>query len=325
MPTAVVTGGSGFVGSHLVEALVRQGYDVIVYDPAPLPPDLRCDREKVRSVRADIRDADAVASVVTPEVDTVFHLSAMVGVDYYLQDPLDVIDVVVTGTKNVLRSALDAGAKVVLASTSEVYGRNPDPPWSEDDDRVLGSTAADRWSYSTSKAVAEHVTFGYTHHRGLRALIVRYFNVYGPRQRPAYVLSKTIHRLLHEQPPLLYDGGAQTRCFTFVDDAVDATVRLAACTAAQGQSFNVGSQRETTVAEAIALATRIAGVDVEPVVFETRAALGATYEDIPRRVPDTAKVRGLLGWECATTLQEGLTKTIEWAKTSSWWLDGTPV
>ena len=212
----------------------------------------------------------------------------------------------------------------MVASTSEIYGRNPTPPWAEDDDRVLGSTAADRWSYSTNKAAAEHMTFAYTRHRGLRVSILRYFNVYGPRQRPAYLLNRTIHRILNGQPPLLYDGGAQTRCFTFVDDAVDATLRVAATPTADGQSFNVGSNRETSVADAARLVKKLLGSDLKPVMPETSAALGEAYEDIPRRVPDTAKANRVLGWKCATSLHEGLTTTIAWAHRSCWWLGGTP-
>ena len=307
-----------------MEALVREGREVIVYDRAPLPPDMRCDTSAIRHVVADIRDGEALGSVVTPEVDTVFHLSALVGVDKYLNDPLDVIEISVIGMKNVLQAALAAEAKVVVASTSEIYGRNPAPPWSEDDDRVLGSTSADRWSYATSKAAAEHMTFAYTRHRGLRASILRYFNLYGPRQRPAYVLSRTIHRVVSGQPPLLYDGGAQTRCFTFVDDAVEATLRAAATAAADGQSFNIGSDCETSVIDAVRLVSKLAGSDLQPTALDTSIALGDAYEDVRRRVPNISKAKTLLDWKSKTTLEEGLTTTIAWARCSSWWLGKMP-
>jgi dTDP-alpha-D-glucuronic acid decarboxylase len=320
----VVTGGSGFLGSNLVEALVRQERQVIVYDPAPLPPDLRCDASAVRHVAADIRDGETFGSVVTPEVDTVFHLSALVGVDNYLSDPLDVIEISVIGMKNVLHAAHAAGAKVVVASTSEIYGRNPSPPWSEDDDRLLGSTSADRWSYATAKAVAEHMTFAYMRHHGLRASILRYFNLYGPRQRPAYVLSRTIHRVLNGQPPLLYDSGRQTRCFTYVDDAVEATLRAASISAADGQSFNVGSDCETSVIDAMRLVSTLADSPLQPEALDTSTALGDAYEDIPRRVPDTSKAKTVLDWKSTTSLQDGLAATIDWARRSGWWLSETP-
>lgn len=320
MATAVVTGGCGFVGSHLVERLAARGDDVVVCDVAPPPPDSAADPARVRYVAADVRDADALAAMITPGVGVVYHLSAMVGVDQYLDSPLDVIDVAVTGTGNVLRLAAAAGAKVVLTSTSEIYGKNPQPPWAEDSDRVLGSTAADRWCYSSSKAVAEHMAFAYAR-SGLPIAILRYFNVYGPRQRPAYVVSKTIHRVLRGLPPYLYDGGGQTRCFTFVADAVAATLAAADSPAADGEAINVGSDRETTIRDAVRLATRLAGSSAQPVDVATRAEFGASYEDIPRRIPDVSKARRLLGWRAETPLREGLAATINWASASDWWLE----
>jgi len=318
MRRVVVTGGFGFLGSHLVERLVRQGDEVTVYDLAPPPPDLDCDLSAIRHVRGDVRDATALSRAISSTVDTVYHLAAVVGVDRYLDRPLDVIDVNVWGTRAVLDATVAAGARIVLASTSEVYGVNPRVPWSEESDRVLGTTGTDRWSYSTSKALAEHLTWAYARQHGLRASIVRYFNVYGPRQRPAYVISRTIHRLLHGLPPLVYDSGAQTRCFTYVEDAVDATVRAGTMAAALGECFNIGSDWETTVAQAVRIASQLAGLRVPPTTVDTGRSFGAAYQDIIRRVPDTTKARTRLGWRCATTLEEGLRRTIEWAQRSPW-------
>ncbi|MGW5666936.1 NAD-dependent epimerase/dehydratase family protein [Micromonospora sp. NPDC003776] len=318
MAQVVVTGGHGFVGSHVVERLARQGDEITVYDPDPRPPDLSVGPARVRHVAGDVRDEKALAEAIRPGTDVVYHLAAVVGVDRYLARPLDVIEVNVLGTRNVLRRAAAVGAFVVVASTSEVYGRNPSTPWDEDADRVLGSTSADRWSYSTSKAAAEHLTYAFARQEGLSASIVRYFNLYGPRQRPAYVLSRTVHRLLHGMPPLVYDGGTQTRCFTYVEDAADATVRIPDVEAARGQSFNIGSDREIMVADVVRLATRLVGTDVPPQPLDTSVALGARYQDIPRRVPAVAKARRLLGWQCVTPLDVGLRRTITWARDSEW-------
>jgi UDP-glucose 4-epimerase len=319
----VVTGGCGFLGSRLAERLVGRGDEVTLYDPAPLPPGLACDPSGIRHVAGDIRDAATLATAITSGVDEVYHLTGVVGVDRYLRSPLDVIDVTVAGTRNVLDLSHRAGAKVVVAGTSEVYGRNPRPPWREDADRVLGGTGVDRWSYSSSKAVAEHMTFAF-HRLGLRATVLRYFNVYGPRQRPAFVLSRTIHRLLRGLPPLLYDDGSQTRCFTFVDDAVEATLLAGASAAADGLPVNIGGEEETPVAEAVRMATRLAGADVRPVTVATGAELGEGYEDIPRRVPDTTRARELLGWKSRTSLAAGLRATIAWARLNPWWLEPEP-
>ncbi|WP_159941977.1 MULTISPECIES: NAD(P)-dependent oxidoreductase [unclassified Nocardiopsis] len=321
---SLVTGGFGFIGGHLVERLLRRGDDVVVVDPAPAPPDLRDDRAAVRHVPCDVRDAEALRLVDVTGVDEVYHLSSLVGVDRYLSDPLDVVDTSVLGTRNVLDLARRARAKLVLASTSEVYGKNPVAPWAEDADRVLGSTAADRWSYSSSKAVAEHLALAYAHRFGLRLSIVRYFNVYGPRQRPAYVISRTLHRLLRGERPLLYDGGEQTRCFTYVDDAVEATLLTGGSGAADGEVLNIGSDQEWTMAEAVDLVRSAVGSDAEPVVLRTRSAFGEAYEDIPRRVPDVSKARRILGWRWGVPLGAGVARTVAWAHRSPWWAAAEP-
>ena len=292
MTRAVVTGGCGFVGSHLTEALIGRGDDVTVFDSTPPPDHLRMARDHARHVQGDIRQSDSIARAITPDVDVVYHLASVVGVDQYLARPLDVIDINLTGTRNVLDLALRAGAKLVLASTSEVYGKNPQVPWAEDADRVLGPTTADRWSYSSSKALAEHLTFAFARQHELAATIVRYFNVYGPRQRPAFVISRSVHRALNGIPPVVYDGGTQTRCFTYVDDAVDGTLRAEAEPAATGQVFNIGSTAETTVAAAIALVAELAGFGPRATPVDTSEKLSASYADLPRRVPDKGSISG---------------------------------
>ncbi|GGK75032.1 UDP-glucose 4-epimerase [Sphaerisporangium melleum] len=318
MARVVVTGGCGFLGSHLVDELVRRGEQVTVFDGGAPPPD-QAPPPSVRYVAGDIRDAAQVAEVVTDGVDIVYHLAAVVGVDRYLASPVDVIDINLLGTRNVLDLASRTGAKVVVASTSEVFGKNPAVPWREDDDRVLGSTAVDRWCYSSSKALGEHLAFAFVRDRGLRASIVRYFNVYGPRQRPAFVVSRSLHRALNGEPPVVYDGGGQTRCFTYVRDAIDATITVGTSAAADGECFNVGSSVETTVAELSALVAELTGF-ASVVPIETRAKLGDRYQDLRRRVPDTGKIAQVLGWRASTDLREGLARTIAWARENPWWL-----
>lgn len=320
----LVTGGHGFIGSHLVEALAAEGRRITVVDPADPPPHLAVAAGAVRHVRGDVRDADLVRREITAATGLIVHLSSLVGVDQYLYDPLDVIDIAVAGTRAVLDATRDAGAKLILASTSEVYGRNPRTPWAEDSDRVLGPTTADRWSYSTSKAVAEHMAFAHARRYGTRIAVLRYFNVYGPRQRPAYVVSSTVHRLLRGEPPLLYDRGDQTRCFTYVRDAVAATLAVAASPTAEGLVLNIGSECETTVAEVIRAVGAAVGCAVEPVRLDTDAAFGAVYEDIPRRVPDTSRIAGLLGWRATTSIQDGLAETVAWARRNDWWTGQSP-
>jgi len=318
MARALVTGGNGFVGSHLAEFLAAAGDDVTVFDVAPPSVELS---GSLRFLQGDVRDEEAVAKAFTHGFDTVYHLSAVVGVDRYLAVPADVVEINTLGTLNLLRQSHAAGAKIVVASTSEVYGKNPVTPWHEDADRVLGSTSVDRWSYSTSKALAEHLTFAYIRQHGLRAAIVRYFNVYGPRQRPAYVVSRSVHRALRGLAPQAYDSGAQTRCFTFVEDAVRGTALVGASPSSEGECFNIGSDRESTVAEVVSMICELTGVRFPPAGLDTAAMLGASYQDIPRRVPDASKARKMLGWEAVTPLQSGIGRTIEWARANPWWLE----
>ncbi|MET7461357.1 NAD-dependent epimerase/dehydratase family protein [Nonomuraea sp. NPDC005501] len=320
MARVVVTGGSGFVGSHLVERLVADGHETTVFDHGAPPPGLISGPDAPQHVTGDIRDRAQLAAAIEPGVDVVYHLAAVVGVDRYLDEPLDVIDVNLMGTRNVLDLAERAGAKVVLASTSEVFGKNPAVPWAENDDRVLGSTAVDRWSYSSSKALAEHLAFAFMRQRGLRATIVRYFNVYGPRQRPAFVVSRTIHRALRGLPPIVYDDGGQTRCFTFVDDAIDATLTAGTSEKADGECFNIGSSEETTVGEVVRLILELAGDGPAAVPLDTGARLGPRYQDLRRRIPDARKAYEVLGWRASTDLREGLARTITWGRATPWWL-----
>jgi UDP-glucose 4-epimerase len=319
MANVVVTGGCGFIGGHLTQFLAHRGDRVVTYDTVPPPPSLP--ETAGGHVVGDIRDAARLATVIRPGAEVVYHLCALVGVDRYLEYPLDVIDVNVQGTRNVLECASAAGAKVVVASTSEVYGKNPAVPWAEEADRVLGGTSVERWSYATSKAMAEHLTYAFVRQHGLRAAIVRYFNVYGPGQRPAYVLSRNIHRALRGLPLMMYDDGRQTRCFTYVGDAVEATATVGSLTRCDGESFNVGSSDETPVAEALQLIGQPTGASQPPVHVQTSESLGRQYEDIGRRAPDTAKARTVLGWKCRTPLRDGLAATVAWARENPWWLE----
>jgi nucleoside-diphosphate-sugar epimerase len=313
---AVVTGGCGFIGSHLVQSLLARGDEVVAFDGVP-PPGRHRD---VRYVTGDVRDADRVAEVIAAGVDIVYHLAAVVGVDQYLARPLDVIDINFTGTRTVLAQAARAGARVVVASTSEVFGKHPGVPWREDGDRLLGPTTTDRWAYASSKALAEHLTFAFSRQHGLDATVVRYFNVYGPRQRPAYVVSRSVHRVLNGLAPVVYDDGTQTRCFTYVGDAVAGTLLAAASPRAAGEVFNIGSTEETTVGAAVGLIAKLAGYDAAALSVDPAAKLGPAYQDLLRRVPDTSKARDWLGWTCHTALQDGLAATIGWARANPWWL-----
>lgn len=315
----VVTGGCGFIGSHLVDQLVQRGDDVVTVDGVAPSTGEQRPGTTTRHIVGDVRDPSGLARAIRPGVDVVYHMAAVVGVDQYLARPLDVIDINLNGTRNVLDLAARAGARVIVASTSEVFGKNPAVPWKEDGDRVLGPTTADRWAYSSSKALAEHLTFAFARQHGLAATVVRYFNVYGPRQRPAYVVSRSIHRALNGLAPVVYDRGRQSRCFTYVADAVDGTMLAADAPSAVGEAFNLGSMRESMISEVVELVAKLAG-STSTTSVDTATRLGAAYQDLPRRVPDNTKARTILGWNCDTQLEDGLARTIEWARANAWWL-----
>lgn len=320
--TALVTGGSGFIGSHLVEKLLDRGWQVRVFDiRRSRNLDDFIDDPGLRFIQGDIRDEGMLAEALTDDVAVVYHLSSIVGVRHYIENPLGVVDINVLGTRVVLDLASRHGTRVLLSSTSEVFGKNPKVPWAEDDDRVLGSTAVDRWSYASSKAMCEHMVLAAHRQLGLPVTVVRYFNAYGPRQAPDYVVSQSIYRVLRDEPPLLYDRGDQTRCFTFVDDLVEGTISAAESERADGEVFNLGSDQETTVRDVVETIIRLSGGKVDWQALDTEAHYGGTYEDIPRRVPDVTKARRLLDWKASTSLEDGLGATIEWARRNQWWLD----
>ena len=325
MSNVVVTGGYGFIGSHLVSALLDRGDTVTVFDFAKNTRDTSIDFDRhpnFRFVQGDVTDIGSLSQALISGVDTVFHLAAIVGVKNYMDDPLRVLDVNVIGTRNVLELSRQHGTRVVFASTSEVFGKNPNPPFAEDDDRVLGSTKTARWSYSTSKAMAEHLVFAMHSAYELPVTVVRYFNVYGPRQAPIFVVSQSVHRILNGHRPYLFDTGDQTRCFTYVDDAVAGTLLAAESNAAIGEAFNIGSMTETSMRAVVDLAIKTADVDsvseAEPV--DTAERYGGRYEDIPRRIPDSTKAQRELGWCLTVDVAEGIRRTIDWARANPWYL-----
>ncbi len=323
-PVVMVTGAAGFVGSHLIERLLELGHAVhgldVVAAGATHNLDAIRDHPDFHYTQGDIRDRAAIEAFFRPEATTLYHLASVVGVRRYMEDPLSLIDIAIIGTRNLIELCDRHKVRILFTSTSEVYGRNPDVPWSEDGDRVLGPTNVDRWSYATSKAMCEHMLFGIGRKTGLPFSIVRFFNVYGPRQTPIYVVSQTVQRVINGVRPDLYDGGAQTRCLTYVADAIEGVIAAATRPEAIGEIFNIGNATENTMAEVVAMTLEAAGSDLEPVAIDTREKYGAVYEDIARRVPAVDKAARLLGGRAATSAREGIAKTVAWARENPWYL-----
>ncbi|MEK7204384.1 MAG: NAD-dependent epimerase/dehydratase family protein [candidate division NC10 bacterium] len=312
----LITGGAGFLGSHLSDALLARGDDVTILDVGgDLKVRHNLGNSRFHYVRDSVLHADILESLIL-KCDLIYHLAAVVGVEHYVGDPYEVLNVNINGTQAVLKLAYKHNRKVVFSSTSEVYGRNPRVPFREDDDRVLGSTRIDRWCYSTSKAAAEHFCFAY-HRLGLPVVILRYFNVYGPRLDKidvGRVITIFMGQVLRGDPVTVIGDGSQTRCFTYIDDAIRATVEAGMNDRAVGEIFNVGSDVETSILELAETMIRIAGSPSKIVFVPQVAVYGESYEDVPRRVPWVKRTQEILGVEAETPLEKGLRQTIDWFK-----------
>ena len=292
----LITGGAGFLGSHLADAFLNERHEVYILDTgSSLKIKHLLDNAKFHYIHDTIFNLEMLESLVI-KCDLIYHMAAVVGVEHYVADPYAVLNVNINGTQNVLRLANKHNKKVVFTSTSEVYGRNPKVPWDENDDRVLGSTRIDRWCYSTSKGVGEHFCHAYRK-MGLPVVIVRYFNVYGPRLDKidvGRVLTIFIGQLLRNEPLTVIGDGSQTRCFTYIDDAIKATVAAGVKPEAEGEIFNIGTDVETTIKELAELMIKVSGAKSRVTFVTEESIYGESYEDIQRRVPKVEKMNRIL-------------------------------
>jgi UDP-glucose 4-epimerase len=314
----LVTGAAGFVGRHLVPRLLEGAREVVATDVEPEPPERYADRvngDRLSYVQGDLTDSGFREGLLAEPFDRVFHLAAVVGVNEYVENPLRVTEVNVVATERMLESLADRDVRFVFTSTSEVYGRNPEIPWSEEDDRVLGPPTVARWSYSSSKAACEHMLHGLSAAEGpFEATVVRPFNLYGPGQRPDFVLPAFVDRLVSGEPPTVFDGGDQTRCFTYVEDFVEGLLRASIHPDAAGEAFNLGSTRETRIRDLAETVVGAADADVDPEFVDGEEVYGDSYEDLQRRVPDASKASEVLGWEATTPLETGIDRVLAWRR-----------
>jgi UDP-glucose 4-epimerase len=314
---ALITGGAGFIGSHLAERLLQDGDEVTILD------DLSTGRlENIQGfrghaglqfVKGDIRDSTLV-QLLASRCDVVFHLAAAVGVQLIADDPVRTIETNIAGTEVVLEAANKFGRRILLASSSEIYGKSEKVPFAEDDDFVLGGTGFSRWAYACSKAVDEFLGQAFHQQFGLSVVAARFFNTIGPRQTGRYgmVVPRFVQWALRNEPIQIYGTGRQTRCFCYVRDLVDGVIGLMRCDEAAGRVFNIGSTEEITME---ALADRIIAItgstsrkEFVPYVV----AYGRPIEDMMRRVPDTGRIRQAVGWQPKTSLDQTLRTIIEY-------------
>ncbi len=322
MKKYLLIGGLGFVGKHLAKYLANKGYIVCLFDlNSPTEDELAFldYHPNITFIKGDVLNDHDLNNVFIENYDGVFHLASFVGIKNYISDPSGVIITTVEGTKKIAKWCSKKNLHLFFTSTSEVLGKNRNIPWDEEADRVYGSTQIERWSYGSSKGVAEQLIIGLSKTESLKYTITRFFNIYGEGQNPIFLIPKTIHNCLNGVSPLMYDSGNQTRCFTYIHDAIFALDKLMT-TKSEG-IFNIGSQFEHTIKDVIIKIINLTNNKINFKSVQTDVFYKNKYEDIDRRVPNVKKIFNSIGWKASTNLDDGLVKTIDWSKKNKWWLN----
>jgi UDP-glucose 4-epimerase len=311
MMKALITGGAGFIGSHLAESLLAENVKVTVVDSLSTGRleniKIFCKNSKFEFHKGDVRDKALIEGLVEKN-DVIYHLAAAVGVQLIADDPVHTIETNITGTEVVLEKANKFNRKILLASTSEVYGKNENVPFCEEDDIVLGSTGLSRWSYACSKAIDEFLGLAFCRQYGLEVVIGRFFNTIGPRQTGQYgmVVPRFVQSSLKNEPVLIYGTGQQSRCFCFIEDVVEALTSLMDCEQAVGKVFNIGSDEEITIEALADKIIEISGSKSEKKFISYQEAYGQPIEDMMRRVPSLKHINSVIGWKPKTNLIKAL-------------------
>jgi len=313
----LITGGAGFIGSHLGEAMLARGEKVIAVDDLSTGSldniASMVGNANFEFVRESVRNATTMTSLVD-RCDVIFHLAAAVGVQLIVDRPVHTIETNIHGSEVVLNLANKFARKIVVASTSEVYGKNTKVPFNEDDDTTFGSTRFTRWSYACSKMVDEFLALAYHEQYALPAIVCRFFNTVGPRQTGQYgmVVPRFVRRALAGRDLEIYGTGAQSRCFCNVHDVVDALIKLVDCDQAVGEVINVGATESITIEQLADKIIEMAGSKSGKKRLSYEQAYGRAFDDMLVRVPDLGKIERLIGYEPKHTLDETLRQVIDY-------------
>jgi UDP-glucose 4-epimerase len=312
----LITGGAGFVGSHLAEALLARGDEVFILDnlsTGSIDNVVHLKSNPKFHYTIDTVSNEPVLAELIDRCDIVVHLAAAVGVKLIVEQPVHTIETNVHGTEVVLKHANKKKKLVLIASTSEVYGKSADVPFREDADLVLGPTTKHRWAYACSKMIDEFLALAYWKERKLPVIVVRLFNTVGPRQTGQYgmVIPNFVRQALAGQPITVFGDGTQSRSFTYVGDVVKAMVALIDEPRAVGQVFNIGNGHEITIRQLADKVKQMTGSSSEIVMVPYERAYEAGFEDMPRRVPDIGRIQSLVGYRPTVDLDETLTRVIE--------------
>jgi UDP-glucose 4-epimerase len=314
---ALITGGAGFIGSYLAEELLRRGYHVWVIDNLSTGRieniDYLKSNDRFNYVIDTINNKPLMAELVD-RVSIVFHLAAAVGVRLIVDQPVKTIETNIKGTEIVLELAAKKRKKVLIASTSEVYGKSNNIPFREDGDMLFGPTVKSRWSYAASKVIDEFLGLAYFTEKGLPVVIIRFFNTVGPRQTGRYgmVIPRFIRQALDGEQITVYGDGEQSRCFTYVGDAAEAVSDIIEEDEAYGQVFNLGSTEEIKIKDLAEKIRKMAKSKSEIVYIPYEKAYSSGFEDMLRRVPDISKINRIIGYKPKVDLDEILSKTIDY-------------
>jgi UDP-glucose 4-epimerase len=295
----LVTGGAGFIGSHLADALIARGDQVVALDnfSTGSTANIKHITKNFEIIDGDIRNTDLIHDTIK-DVDLIFHMAAALGVNTILESPLESISTNIAGSEVVLNAAANHKKRILIASTSEIYGKNPKQPLSETDDRVVGSPQKIRWSYSDAKAIEEAMAFSLNQEKGLKVTTARLFNTVGPRQSAHYgmVVPRFVRSALRNEPINIYGDGTQSRVFCHVYDAVEALLSLVGTDETINDVYNVGGNGEITIKELADLVVKetTSQSSIEFISYEKAYAPG--FEDMQRRVPDISKIKQDLNW-----------------------------
>jgi UDP-glucose 4-epimerase len=294
-----ITGGAGFIGSHLADHYVAAGDQVTILDNFSTGSKTNIAHldDKITTVDGDIRNVDLVESL-TKDTDLVLHMAAALGVNTILESPLESMSTNITGSEVVLNAAAKFNKRIIIASTSEIYGKNPKQPLSETDDRVVGAPQKIRWTYSDAKAIEEAMAFGLHQEKKLPVTTVRLFNTVGPRQTGRYgmVVPRFVHAALKNESITIYGDGTQSRVFCHVADAVRAIATIATIDSTIGDVYNVGGAGEVTIKQLAEQVLAITGSQSQITYTPYSEAYPAGFEDIQRRVPDISKIKSAINW-----------------------------
>jgi UDP-glucose 4-epimerase len=312
----LITGGGGFIGSHLTERLLADGHSVVVLDDFSTGRQQNLKpvegHERLQVVRDSVENESTINLLMTA-CDAVFHLASAVGVQLIVDEPVRTISTIIRGTEVVLEAANRFRRPVLITSSSEVYGKGARVPFAEDDDVVMGATRFSRWCYAYSKGIDEFLGLAYHHQFGLPVTIVRLFNTVGPRQVGQYgmVLPRFASAAMKGEPLLVYGDGSQTRCFCHVSDVVDALVKLFAEPAAVGRVFNLGSDEEVSIHSLAERVIKLAGSKSPITRVPYEQAYGRSFDDLPRRVPQLDRIRQVIGFAPRYRLDEIIRSVID--------------